>query len=95
MLAPSLAEKHVVISARAAIRLIGTDLSRKAGEEGRTSDRPFDMKLYRQKWRPGQDWSVLGSQLLCALSLLLFVVCPHVPAPFRPVPSHWGLDWVQ
>lgn len=85
----------MVISAKTVIRLIGTNLSQKAREEGRTSDQPFYMKLYREKWRPGQDRSVVGSQLLCALSLLLSVMCPHVPSPFRPDLTQEELDWVQ
>lgn len=85
----------MVISAKTVIRLIGTNLSQKAGEEGRTSDQPFYMKLCREKWRLGQDRSVGGSQLLCALSLLLSVTFPQVPAPFRPDPPEEELDWVQ
>lgn len=85
----------MVISAKTVIRLLGTNLSQKVGEEGRSSDQPFYMKLYREKWRLGQDRSVVGRQLLCALSLLLSVTFPRVPAPFRPDPPQEALDWVQ
>lgn len=55
----------MVISAKTVIRLLGTNLSQKAEQEGRTSDQPFYMKLYRGKWRLGQDGAVPGLSLLC------------------------------
>lgn len=88
------AGKHVVISAKTVIRLLGTNLSQKAEEEeGRNSNQPFYMKLYREKWRPWQDGSVVGSQLICALPPLLSLTFPRVPAPFRPDPPKGS--WVQ
>lgn len=67
----------MVISAKTVIRLIGTNLSQKAGEEGRTSDQPFYMELYRGEMeaRAGQVCRGKPAPLR------------SVPSPLRDVPS--------
>lgn len=65
------AAKRAVISAKTVIRLLGTNLSQKAKQEGRTSDQPFYMKPHRGKWRLGEDWP-------CQV----FLCCVPVPCDF-------------
>lgn len=73
------AAKRVVISAKTVIRLLGTNLSQNAKQEGRTSDQPFYTKLHRGKWKLGED-----------RPCQVFLCC--VPLPYDISASH-SRDW--
>lgn len=67
----------MVISAKTVIRLLGTNLSQKAEEEGRTSDQPFYIETLQGEMEAGAGQVCSGK------------VAPlhSVPSPLRDIPT--------